>query len=266
MNCFKPLRPLYVFNFYQMNPYYMIFFVSPEKIFRTISWAVLLLLVVLTMNAQNGQGIVDYKYTLYTEEGSGFPGMPSSYDIMTKLNYTDSESFFERDKDVVEVIDPTDRRARWISRMMQNRISSYYKNVKENQMIESVHLFGKNFIIPDSLPSRKWKISAGEQKDILGYLCMKAIYRDSSENVIVYFTPQIPWPHGPADFNGLPGIILEVQSADFHILAQNVTTGNSVISIPRDGEQMTRESFNTLREEKMKERQEMWGDRSRRRP
>jgi GLPGLI family protein len=71
-------------------------------------------------------------------------------------------------------------------------------------------------------------------------------------------------PHGPSEFNGLPGIILEVQSADFHILAQQVTGEKAEISIPTDGEKITREDFNKLREEKIKERQEMWGDRRRR--
>lgn len=241
---------------------FLLFFQPRMWIFMGVLMASLM--ANIRLNAQNHEGIITYKYTLLTEEGSSFPGMPPTFDVMTKLHYTSDKTFFDRDKDAEEVIDPTDRRARWINRMMQNKVRSFYKNVEENRMIELVDLFGKKFIITDSLPQRKWKISAGEQKDILGYMCMKAMYKDSSENLIAYFTPQIPLPHGPSEFNGLPGIILEVQSADFHILAQAVAKEGAVISIPSDGENISREDFNKLREEKIKERQEMWGNRQRR--
>lgn len=219
----------------------------------------LFLLSILSLNAQNNQGIVSYKYTLFNEEGSSFPGLPPSFEIITKLNYTSIETFYERDFDQEVEIDPTDRRARWIRRMMLNRAKTYYKNIEENTLIEALNLFGKDFIIPDSLHQRKWKISAGEQKDILGYLCMKATFKDSTENFVVYFTPQIPLPHGPDEFNGLPGLILEVQSAEFHLLAQSITQDKPTIRVPQDGEKISRDDFNTLRDEKTKERQEMWG-------
>ena len=58
-------------------------------------------------------------------------------------------------------------------------------------------------------------------------------------------------------------MILEVQSAEFHILAQSIGDTIPKIQKPKDGEKISRQALNKLREEKIKERQEMWGDRGR---
>jgi len=58
---------------------------------------------------------------------------------------------------------------------------------------------------------------------------MKASYKDSTTNIIVFFTPQIPLRYGPDKFGNLPGIILEVQSAQMHILATDFIKNNPEI-------------------------------------
>jgi len=48
-----------------------------------------------------------------------------------------------------------------------------YKNVKGNQILQEQEFFGKQFLIKDSLPKLKWKMT-GETKKIGQYTCMKA--------------------------------------------------------------------------------------------
>ena len=48
-----------------------------------------------------------------------------------------------------------------------------YKNVKNNQLLQEQEFFGKQFLIKDSLPKLKWKLT-GETKQIGQYMCMKA--------------------------------------------------------------------------------------------
>ena len=50
---------------------------------------------------------------------------------------------------------------------------SLYKNVKEKQFTEDKEMFGKEFLIIDSLPKYNWKMS-GESRKIGNYTCFKA--------------------------------------------------------------------------------------------
>lgn len=72
----------------------------------------------------------------------------------------------------------------------------------------------KPFYLEDK--SYKWTIT-NESKIISGLTCYmataeeKITYKDKSFSfpIIVWFTPDISFPYGPAKFFGLPGIILE---------------------------------------------------------
>lgn len=48
-----------------------------------------------------------------------------------------------------------------------------YKNVKDNSFLQEQDMFGKQFLITDSLPKLNWKMT-GETKQIGQYMCMKA--------------------------------------------------------------------------------------------
>ncbi len=72
-------------------------------------------------------------------------------------------------------------------------------------------LFGH--VLKDDTYKIKWTITK-ENKKILGYSCQQAkgIYR--GRNYIAYFATEIPIQNGPHNFDGLPGLILEVYSDD----------------------------------------------------
>ena len=57
--------------------------------------------------------------------------------------------------------------------------------------------FGKEFLIEEGLPSTKWKLHSGEQRDILGYTCIKATQQKDSITITAWFTPKLAVPVGP---------------------------------------------------------------------
>lgn len=56
-----------------------------------------------------------------------------------------------------------------------------------------------------------WEVVEGEQKNILGYDCKKAVRKNNSNThtLVVWFVSDINIPAGPMRANGLPGLALE---------------------------------------------------------
>lgn len=136
-----------------------------------------------------------------------------------------------------------------------------YKNIKDKSLLIEKEMFGKEFLVTDSLPQIKWKME-GETKKIGNYTCYKAtasIPVDQSnllnfkpkkgaeeemkkkteseqrstnfmdmvempkEKVITaWYTPDIPVSQGPENYWGLPGLILEVSDDKTTILCSKI--------------------------------------------
>ena len=221
----------------------------------------IMLLSFFSLNAQTSAGIIKYKHTIFIEFENMPADMPKSSETFTRLLFNGPESLYEKDQDIRTDVNENDNTPRMFRRMRTNQNKITYKNLEKGSTIESLNLFGKDFLITDSLVNYKWKISASEQKVIAGYTCMKASFKDSLSNIVVFFTPQIPKKFGPDNYGNLPGIILEVQSAQTHIIATSVKLETPEIKVPSKGDKMTRKEFEKLREEKTKEMRQMWGQR-----
>ena len=138
-----------------------------------------------------------------------------------------------------------------------------YQNFASGKVVEKRDFMDRIFLISDDAEKRAWKIT-GEQKEILGYLCQKATTQRDSSAIEAWFTPQIPVSSGPANYGGLPGLILEtnrdageaVVTAIKIDLSADVT---NVITPPVKGKKVNREQFVKIQEEKMKEMQEQYG-------
>lgn len=159
-----------------------------------------------------------------------------------------------------------------------NQDKLLYKNVAEQNYIEEEDLMGRGFLVKDSLNIYDWELT-GESKKIGDYTCQKAIYsrivdskvfsmgKDEMEvskdtvNVTAWFTMQIPVSHGPSDFWGLPGLILELQNNGMTYIAERIVlnpTDPVQIEIPKKGEAISREDYQALSEEKMNEMMKMY--------
>lgn len=85
-------------------------------------------------------------------------------------------------------------------------------NRKQNLLTERLFegLYLKNyFAVQEALPKMKWKLT-NEKKTIGGYNCKKASVEFRGRTYDAWYTVKIPIALGPWKFNGLPGLILEV--------------------------------------------------------
>jgi len=97
-------------------------------------------------------------------------------------------------------------------------------------------------------------------------ITMDDIEIPKEEEVVAWYTMQIPVNNGPGDFWGLPGLILEINSGRTTILCSKIVmnpTEKKAIKKPTKGDQVTRAEYTEIVTKKMAEMREMYGGRSR---
>ena len=163
-----------------------------------------------------------------------------------------------------------------------------YKNVKSDKQIQQQEFYGKKFLVKDRLQPMNWTLG-NETKKIGNYTCFKATTfiptddllwysfswsrmrttNDSEEKtteeddksvditeVEAWYTPQIPVRHGPSEYWGLPGLILEVSAGETTMLCSRIVINPSdVIEIeaPSKGSVVTKSEYQDLIQNKMVE-------------
>ena len=166
---------------------------------------------------------------------------------------------------------------------------SLYKDIKHESFTNQQETFGKQFIIKDRLNPIEWELHS-DTKNIGNYTCYKATYTKEIEEmstmrfsssddeqdeqnderptalpemktitVTAWYTPQIPVSNGPDNYQGLPGLILEVNDGDLMILCSKITINPKKmieISEPKKGKQVTQEEYNKIVMKKMEEMSE----------
>jgi len=169
----------------------------------------------------------------------------------------------------------------------------YYKDTKQKTYANQTELFGKIFLIKDSLPNLEWKLEK-ESKMIGNYLCFKATaekkrarmqmnFRGGTQNnskknekpldslpetilITAWYTPQIPVNQGPNEYWGLPGLILEVGFGKTILLCSKIVLNpkdKGSIAIPDKGKEVSQVEFDDIVDKKMKEMQDQFGGKNR---
>ena len=89
-----------------------------------------------------------------------------------------------------------------------------YKNLDKGIYRVEFIMNNEKMAIADSLTNYTWNLN-GETKIVAGYTCKKATTEDirmgSKQNIVAWYTEAIPVSDGPSNFNGLPGLILELE-------------------------------------------------------
>lgn len=117
------------------------------------------------------------------------------------------------------------------SQTASNYAISDYKNLSE-KIYYSKTLF-PNYLLKDDSYTINWTL-VNQYKDILGYKCQKATSDFRGRSYEAYFTTEIPIRNGPYKFDGLPGLVLEVNSTDGAVSykAVNITEVSQQIENP----------------------------------
>jgi len=163
-----------------------------------------------------------------------------------------------------------------------------YKNVKSDKQIQQQEFYGKKFLVKDRLQPMNWTLG-NETKKIGNYTCFKATTFIPTDDLLWYsfswsrmrttnyseekttevddkslditeveawYTPQIPVRHGPSEYWGLPGLILEVSAGETTMLCSKIILNPSdVIEIeaPSKGSVVTKSEYQDLIQNKMVE-------------
>lgn len=201
------------------------------------------------------------------------------------LTFNKEESIFNEKEKIDAISGATDSWGANFSRGEQ------YKNVKENQLVQSQEFYGKKFLVKDELQKIEWQMGK-ESKQIGQYMCFKATAAipskdlswydfswsdlrpnvDEEGNEIIeittveaWYTLQIPVSHGPAEYWGLPGLILEVSAGGTTMLCSKIVMNPEEtieIEAPSKGKEINKQDYqNTIKEKMM----EMRNNRGRRR-
>jgi GLPGLI family protein len=134
-------------------------------------------------------------------------------------------------------------------KLSKSKSGAYYKDEQENFFYVNKRFRNFNVKLADII----WEITE-EEKEILGYTCIKAIGNKVFENskisssvIVAWFTKDIQVSHGPKGINGLPGLILEAHYGSSHFYANNINLEpQKPISKPVKGEEINEEEFSQL--------------------
>lgn len=201
------------------------------------------------------------------------------------LSFNKEESFFKEEDKLDAMSGATDS---WGKNFAQG---DSYKNVKENALVQSQEFYGKQFLVKDKLQTIEWKMGK-ESKQIGQYLCFKATasipsselswynfsWSDISQEVTAsatdstavtseskvpeipmteveaWYTIQVPVSHGPSEYWGLPGLILEVSAGNTTMLCSKIVMnpqGELKIEAPDKGKEITKSEYRETIQGKM---------------
>lgn len=204
------------------------------------------------------------------------------------LIFNRSESVWKEEK---ELAAPSQGGRGWGNFMGSSMGGEKYKDITSNTFTEQRDMMGKTFLIKDDLPQLEWNIT-GETRKIGNYTAVKAtavkkndeldlsafrrrgrnddkkkeedgetkltdMYEiDDSVTVTAWFTPEIPVQHGPAEYGGLPGLILEINANGTTMLCSKIVLNpedREDIEPATKGDVVGLEEYNTTFEKKMEE-------------
>ena len=179
-----------------------------------------------------------------------------------------------------------------------------YKNVKEKMSLEEIEFFGKKFLVSDDIDEIKWEMTTEQKKignyicfkaiakkkapfDWSGVFSpprsrgnkprgdkpkdsaskkpeVKTIDIPKTIDIVAWYAPQIPVSHGPAEYGGLPGLILELTTNQTVLLCSKIIMNpekKDEILMPTKGEKVTRNEYDEIVKLKTEEMKSMYQSR-----
>ncbi|WP_026775432.1 GLPGLI family protein [Polaribacter sp. Hel_I_88] len=151
----------------------------------------------------------------------------------------------------------------------------YYKNIKQKKFANKTEIMGKAFLVKDKLKEYDWELSS-ETKNIGQYTCYKATHTKEVENKTIsmvngktkenitketvvttaWYTTQVAISNGPADYQGLPGLILEINDGKNMIVCTEIILNPenaTEIKEPTKGKVVSLKKYKKIQKEKSDE-------------
>jgi len=251
-----------------------------------------LALVITKVNAQEFQGIATYKTMrnidikidsskMNTEmQAKMMEVMKKQFQKTYTLNFNKEASIYKED---VSLDKPQTGMGGDFQVVMVGNgggMDVLYKNTITNQYSDQKDTMGKIFLVKDTIETIEWNLES-ETKYIGEYQCYKATYtkevevsnmsfnsnNEANDNdkdeepemeertVTAWYTPQIPVSNGPAKYQGLPGLILEVHDGKLTIICSKIVLNPDdklEIKEPEKGKEVSEKEYDDIMEKKTK--------------
>ena len=149
--------------------------------------------------------------------------------------------------------------------MVQSPENIVFTDFTNKEIIEQKEFMTRMFLIKGDMPEKEWKIT-GKQQMILDYPCMEANSTDTSGIVTrIWFTPSIELPAGPGQYCNMPGLVLKVDidNGKRILEARKINfdePDKELFEKPKKGKKVSRDEYNLIVAEKMKEMGEEKGN------
>ena len=228
----------------------------------------LLLAGIIKTTAQNPPGgtIIYTRTTTYTFEATGndewdiyAKSLPREGKFEKVLYFTASESLYDESGMEKEAISIPQQKAMYFAsygKPPRPSLKSLYINFQEESRVSLQEFMTREFRLESTLENKGWKLHPSRKK-IGNYVCMRATMNMEGDTVSAWFAPEIPVPAGPAEYYGLPGVVLAVERlGETILLATSIDLSPpspELLIKPLTGEKTTPETFDRIVEEKVEE-------------
>lgn len=223
---------------------YSTFFFSQEKEGRIV--------YSITINADKELMEVDSKYGLVAK------AIEATKTLEFFLDFNEDYSKFYRTENI-----NIDSQSAYIASTFCSTYDVVFSNLKEKYILAEKNAMSaltgeKNEYIRIEI-IKDWEVT-NESKTIDGFICYKAFgtkvnsyLKDSyKEKVVAWFCPSLPYAIGPSQYNGLPGLILELQEKKVIIGVKRIDLVKKIdIKIDNKKSIISKEEYDKLEKIKM---------------
>ncbi len=229
-------------------------------------------LLVCYVQAQQTSGTVTYERTMHMQmhimdDQQGEQMLPRIRTDKFTLSFGDNKSLYKHADDDLQAGEKDGSGNGVQIKMIAPGVDDItYCDFNKLQTIEQKELFGKKFIVTDSVSKLNWKLT-GDTQTLFGHLCQKAIAQKEAKHmsmnidngkmeqkeatdtvtITAWFTTDIPVPAGPEVEGQLPGLILSLDLGDGRTTYKAISIDNktniSGIKEPTKGKKVTAEEF-----------------------
>lgn len=187
---------------------------------------------------------------------------------------------FNKDKSIYEEVEsldaPAPKATGGINIVLSGGSDILFRDLTKNEYTNKTEISGKEFLIQDTLKKPEWTFEK-ETKNIGNYTCFKATrseevtektFTNESDSLVevtklrtttAWYTLDIPVQHGPGDYWGLPGLVLQLEEGDLTILCSKIVLHPEkgvTIEAPKKGKRVTQAEFDEIQEKKNEEMME----------
>lgn len=137
-----------------------------------------------------------------------------------------------------------DRRSR-----MVGAFGDYFVDLSRDSILHYVEYLENKWLVYRKPSKLEWVLT-NQTKKILGYVCQKATMQMTPDfgkggDLVVWFTPEIPFQFGPLGYARLPGLILQADQGYYTFYADEIELNKNEIKIeePKRGKLVNPEEF-----------------------